>query len=243
MVISSDSVVREIALTVPGALRVFDRYQVDYCCGGGKSLFQACEVAHVNLDEIVQKLAEEGLREGALAVEPTAGTLGIAGLIAHILDTHHVYEREAMAHIEPLMAKVLHRHGTHHPELAELSRLFHALVADLGPHFLKEEQVLFPFAEGLAQAQAVGQTPRQPPFGTYEAPIRMMRQEHDIVGDFLHSMRAVTSKYSAPEGACTSYRGLYKALSELDTDIIHHVHLENNVLFPMILTAAGQSLR
>jgi len=147
-------------------------------------------------------------------------------LIHYILDTHHIYTRQALPRLQSLAEKVRIAHAGNHPELCVVERLVAEMTSDLLPHMLKEEQVLFPYV--------LEPTPR-PFFGTVRNPIRMMQLEHETAGEKLVEMRELTMDYAIPDDACASYRALYDGLIELEADLHQHIHLENNILFPRAL--------
>ena len=151
-----------------------------------------------------------------------------AELIDHIVNTHHAYTRAALAHLTPLLAKVTDKHGAHHPELACVTAAFEELAQDMEPHMMKEERVLFPYIRALASPAG---TPR-PFFGTIRNPVRLMMHEHDRAAELFAEISAATSDFSPPPDACASFRALYAGLSELRLDLMNHVSLENDVLFP-----------
>ena len=237
--------VRELALEVPGATRVFEKLKIDYCCGGGRSVDEACRAAGVRLDELTRMLEEAGAKQSDSASNFQTGPL--ADLIRHILDTHHVYTREESARIQALLDKVCAKHGENHPELLEVAAVFQRLDADLQPHLFKEEQILFPYILRLEEAAARKSPPPFAPFGTVGNPVRMMMFEHDTAGELLRELRAAALDYRAPADACTSFRTLYRALEDFEQDLHRHIHLENNLLFPravelettVLLTDAG----
>ena len=229
MTLNTTKTVRELALEVPNATRVFERLKIDYCCGGGRNIAEACQSVGVRLDELSQLLDEAGAAHGD-ARDFTRGPL--SDLIRHILDTHHVYTREESARIQALLEKVCHKHGENHPHLAGLRALFLKLDADLQPHMFKEEQILFPYILRLEAAATAGAPAPFAPFGTVGNPVRMMMFEHDTAGDLLREIRAAASDFRAPDDACMSFRALYGALEDFERDLHQHIHLENNVLFP-----------
>ena len=153
-------------------------------------------------------------------------------MAAKIVTTYHAYTREELQTITPIAAKVLSVHGERRPELAEVVSLIGELTADLLPHMLKEEQVLFPYVDQLEDAAAGRRAAPTPFFGTVKNPVRMMMIEHDRVGELLASLRAVSDDYTAPESACFSYRELYRRLAELELRTHEHIHVENNIYFP-----------
>lgn len=229
MTLNTTKTVRELALEVPNATRVFERLKIDYCCGGSRNIAEACQSVGVRLDELSRLLDEAGAARDNTQ-DFAAGPL--SELIRHILDTHHVYTREESARIQALLAKVCGKHGANHPELTEVHNLFIKLDADLQPHLLKEEQILFPYILRLEAAHAAGGAPPFAPFGTVGNPIRMMMFEHDTAGELLRELRAAARDFQPPDDACMSFRALYHALTDFEKDLHQHIHLENNVLFP-----------
>ena len=232
MPVNATSTVRELAVTVPGATRVFEQLGIDYCCGGGRTLADACEKFSTPVSEVLQRLeaAACSLNPGDKARDWQAESL--TGLSAHIVDTHHLFTKQELARLEKLLDKVCSRHGEKRPELAELRAAFEHLKQELIPHMLKEEQVLFPYIARMEEAVSECRAVPAPFFVTVQNPVRMMMMEHDTAGDLLGQMRRITGNYSAPADACISFRTLYEALQELEADLHQHIHLENNILFP-----------
>ena len=229
MTLNMTKTVRELALEVPNATRVFERLRIDYCCGGGRNISEACAAVGVPLDQLSRMLDEAG---AAPRDARDFNTGPLSDLVRHILDTHHVYTREESARIQALLEKVCAKHGGNHPELMEVRALFVKLDEDLQPHLLKEEQILFPYILRLEAAAAAGAPAPFAPFGTVNNPVRMMMFEHDTAGDLLREMRAAARDFQVPEDACMSFRALYRALEDFEKDLHQHIHLENNVLFP-----------
>lgn len=223
--------VREIALERPVTTRVFEEFKIDYCCHGDTQFDEACRMVGAIPEVVMEKI--DGVLENSTGTEdePSA-EMPLSDLIDYILDKHHVYTRQEMAHLTPLMEKVATRHGDHLPELHELKGLFEAICADLEPHMMKEEAVLFPYIQRLEYSFTQHHTPAFPPFGTVQHPVNMMNIEHEEVGDLLTKMRAVTKDYDLPEWACPSFTALYHRMQEFEKDIHQHIHLENNLLFP-----------
>ena len=223
--------VREIALEMPITTRVFEEFKIDYCCHGDTLFDEACRNAGALPDVVNQKIDLIVGASSASAGESFA-EMPLNDLIDHILDKHHVYTRQEMAHLTPLMAKVASRHGDHYGYLLELKELFAAVCDDLEPHMLKEEMVLFPYIRDLEYRLSNDLTAPFPAFGTVRHPISMMAVEHEEVGELLSRMRGITGDYALPDGACPSFTALYHRLEAFERDIHQHIHLENNLLFP-----------
>ena len=230
--INSQTTVREVALQLPQSTRVFETLKIDYCCGGNQPLAQACASAGIDVDNVMQMLAEV-----TQSTSPVLDfqNLPLTELITHILDTHHVFTKLEMDRLQLLADKVLAAHGGNHPELVHLEELLTRLCADLKPHMFKEEQVLFPYILAMTEAAAQKRAVPFAPFGTVNNPVRMMMREHDTAGEILRELRALTSDYTVPADACISYQTLYQALENFEKDLHQHIHLENNVLFPKAL--------
>jgi regulator of cell morphogenesis and NO signaling len=184
--------VREIALEMPLTTRVFEEYKIDYCCHGDTLFAEACQSVGV-LPEVVNQEINSLVDESRGSVGASIANMPLNDLIDHILDKHHVYTRDEMAHLTPLMAKVATRHGDHYQYLLELKGLFEAVCDDLEPHMVKEEMVLFPYIRDLDYRNTNNMTAAFPPFGTVQHPIKMMSVEHEEVGGILAKMRAVTN--------------------------------------------------
>jgi len=232
MNLDTTQTVREMALNIPAATRVFEQFGIDYCCGGGKSLEQACGDQNLDLEDVIDSLASAAAsaqnRPGHKNFQ--SGTL--AELISHINHTHHKYTREEISRLGPLFDKVSNVHGPKHPELLEMRHDFRALAQELTTHMMKEEMVLFPYIERMEEAVTAGEPILPAPFGSVNNPVAMMIHEHDDAGNLLRSLRHRSQDYQPPEGACVSYKTLFSALEEFEKDLHQHIHLENNVLFP-----------
>jgi regulator of cell morphogenesis and NO signaling len=231
MTISTDKTVREYALEMPNATRVFEKLKIDYCCGGNRLIGDACAAAGVGLEEL-SSLLEQANNAPHASAQPVAQTGTLAELIDYIIDKHHVFIREEMDRINALLEKVCSKHGENHSEVMSVRALFHNLCDDLKPHMYKEEAVLFPYIKALEQAISRQTAMPFAPFGTVNNPVRMMMSEHDTAGERLRELRATTVDYAAPPDACMSYRALYAALEGFERDLHQHIHLENNILFP-----------
>lgn len=233
--IHSATTVREVALQIPQSTRLFEKLKIDYCCGGNQPLTEACASAGIDVDSVMEKLSEMTQSNSPDASALNFQNTSLSELIEHILNTHHVFTKSEMDRLQSLADKVLAAHGGNHPELVHLDELFSRLCADLRPHMLKEEQILFPYIVAMTRAADQHQPGPSSFFGTVNNPIRMMMREHDTAGEILRALRALTSDYKVPPDACISYQTLYEALENFEKDLHQHIHLENNLLFPKAL--------
>jgi len=156
-------------------------------------------------------------------------------LIAHIVDTHHVYVRHELPRIAELAAKVVNRHGDTRPELPQIQAKVAQITEELNEHLAKEEVVLFPYVTRLERSQSEGTAKPHACFATVASPIAMMTQEHDAAGALIAEIRQLSDDYTPPVGACPTYHAFYSGLREFEQDLHQHIHLENNILFPRAL--------
>ena len=225
---TAEQTLREIALTNPAATRVLEKLHLDYCCGGARTLRQACHDASLPLGDVIESLS---------AAAPPAGARDwrsqpLAVLTAHIRDTHHRYTRDEIDRLAALFQKVCGVHGERHPELLELRGIFIGLAQELSTHMMKEEMILFPYIERMEESIVAGDPVLPTPFGTVRNPVSMMLREHDDAGTALRALRRVSGEYNPPADACISFQALYRALADFEADLHQHIHLENNILFP-----------
>lgn len=227
---NTETRVNEIALSDPSARRILEDAGVDYCCGGGKSLQDACMRANVPAEVILEQLRQNSKRTEA--EESGWKQAPLAELTRHIRERHHGYVRDVIHRLRGMLAKVREKHGSRHREVGEVEKLFGDVAREMQMHMQKEEQILFPYIDALERA-ASGQGAMEPPFfQTARNPIYSMMKEHDAAGELVRQIRSASNAYRAPEDACTTFRAAYQELEQFEKDLHLHVHLENNILFP-----------
>ncbi len=224
------TLMKEIALGHPACARVLDNLRLNYCCdGGGRlGLEQACQAAGQDPEAVLACLKQAQIPDTLSEWDGSSAT----SLIRHIVDTHHVFTRDQLAHLEIMLERLVRRHAEARPELNGIQSVFHDLRDDLIPHLMKEESILFPYIEALEKHKLEG-TPLPPAcFGIIDNPLRQMESEHAAVTGLLQRLRQATSDYVPPADLCTSYRIALQAMENLEADLLRHIQLENEVLFP-----------
>lgn len=223
--------IRDIAANSLAAVRVFEKFGIDYCCGGKRPLADACIEKGYNPEAVQKEL------DAALSATPAAqrdwNTAPLRDLIEHIVNTHHVYLRRELPAIAVRLEKVYRVYNQRYgPTLTGLPEVFAGLKEELELHMRKEEVILFPVVAASEAAVASGQPLPGTRFGSVANPIHMMEAEHESAGQALARIREITNDFTVPEYACVTYRALISGLAELETDLHMHIHLENNILFP-----------
>lgn len=215
----------EIVAIMPKASEVFKAYQIDFCCGGNRSLEAAIKEQNLDEQEILSKL--DAVYEATKKLKNTVDfrNLSSSELIDYILNTHHSFAKQIVPSISEMTTKILRVHGSHHEELFQVHKLFHGLKTELEQHFIKEEEILFPLMKQYDTE------PSKELFDKIKKTMKETEDEHDGAGDILKELRKITKDYVVPDDGCATYELAYKQLQELESDLFEHIHLENNILF------------
>lgn len=223
--------VGEIVAQFPKAADIFKEYKIDFCCGGDRQLSEAIKEQNLNQEEILAKinsLYQEMKDQVRTEVDWTKESL--SRLIDYVVNRHHAYLQVELPKISELTTKILRVHGAHHPELAKVHKLFHNLKTELEQHLIKEEEIEFPLIKDYEQ------NPSEEKRKALIQAIQELEEEHEGAGTILKELRKITKDYSVPEDGCNSYRLTYNKLQELESDTFAHIHLENNILFPRLIS-------
>ena len=235
----NNQTVASIVIQYPSAIPLFEGLKIDYCCGGNKTLKDACSTAGATVEKVIRSL--EDIPESPDR-EKNWNERSLSDLVEFLLEEHHTYTRSQLALLDRLSEKVARVHGQNHPELLKLRKVFRLMAEELEHHLLKEEQVAFPYLVALEKsAKEGGNEGLFFPFPVFQSqPQRVLMGDHETVGEELREARRLTADFTLPEGACVTYQAFFQAYRELEMDLHQHIHLENNVLFPIAEKLAKQ---
>lgn len=219
-----ERIVGDIAATLPGATGVFRRFKIDFCCNGDLTLDGAAQRCGADPDELIQAL------EALDHADPTAAPVAMESgdLIDHIQARYHEAHRQALPELIALSRKVEAVHRDHPKVPAGLSDALRQMYSDLEEHMAREEKTLFP---AMLRQSA----------DKLDIAIDELRHEHDEQGTQLRLLESLTDDFTLPEGACRSWQALYVGTAQLAENLMEHIHLENNVLFPRFAAAESQA--
>jgi len=211
--LSAEQALGQIAVQLPGATAVFRRLKLDFCCGGQVSLKQAAADKGLDVNAVLAELA---------ALQRPSEVPGVTEpgeLIDHILSRYHEVHRAQLPELIRMAHRVEAVHRYHPQVPAGLGDFLEEMQEELLAHMQKEESILFPILKAGGNPFVV-------------QPINVMRIEHVDHGVALDKLAALTNEAQPPEGACNTWRALYAGIAQLNDDLINHIHLENNILFP-----------
>ena len=211
----------ELAVSIPGATKIFREYDLDFCCGGSVLLEVAAQKKNLNLAEIEKRLTD--LQQSKAENNDKDWTsASYAEMIDHIITRFHNRHREQLPELITLAEKVENVHGDRDDCPIGVAAQLEKIYAELSQHLMKEEQILFPMIKMGNYAMA-------------SMPIRVMEMEHDEAGQYVEVIKSLTNNCTPPADACFSWKALYSGINEFIDDLMHHIHLENNILFPRVL--------
>lgn len=220
-----------IALEQPLSIPVFERYGIEYCCGGKMPLAKACELKDVAVEKVIAAL-EAASRKPIFKARDWAKE-SLADLTDHIVARHHSYCKSELVLLSGLAIKVTKRHGGRDPELSIIQAKFAQLAEKLTEHLANEEVFVFPMIVKLERDKT---TNCAAPCGSrttiMNEPLALLMQDHDDAGVLMAEIRSLSRNFTPPGYACATLRAFYEGLKEFEQDLHQHVHLENNILFP-----------
>lgn len=226
-----DRPVGQLVAEQPARSRVFERWGIDYCCGGRKTLADVCAKKGLDTQAVVNDLEASDAQPQPPTIDWTKEPM--AKLADHIQEVHHGYLRDSLPRLTAMTERVADRHEERDPRLVELRDVYARFRSDMEFHTEKEDKFLFPAIRSLDGQGEVTAISRR-----IAEPIQHMLDDHDDAGAALERMRELTDGFTPAEHACNTWRAMLQALAELEADTHLHVHLENNILFPRAIEAA-----
>ena len=226
------SIVADNSATVP----ILEKYNLDFCCKGKRTLTEACKEKGLLVDDIIKEFGTS--LPNTSAKQMPFKDMNCEQLIGYILINHHFYVKQIMPTIAGHLEKVANKHGERFQNMVEVYQLFLEVQSEMTSHMQKEEQILFPRIKKVEEIIASENTSAISTIDL-DGPITVMMNEHDHAGDLLYKIRNLTNNYQEPVGACTTFKVVLNELKEFEEDLHKHVHLENFHLFPNAVELAG----
>ena len=232
MEVNSNTSVGDIVKMNFKTAQIFEKHNIDFCCGGGVSLREACSTANVDMNKLIPEL--ESL---VLLNDPDSkyiDGLELDELCDYIEKRHHSYVSETIPFLQQKLHKLCDVHGDNHPELFEVRNLFDGAAENLSAHMKKEELLLFPYIHKMVKFKKEDIN-GEDEFGELLKTIELMNQEHLTEGERFENISTLTSSYTCPPDGCGTYQVAYETLKDFENDLHRHIHLENNILFKKAL--------
>jgi regulator of cell morphogenesis and NO signaling len=217
--------------------QIFDKNSIDFCCGGGVTLDEACRKSNVDISQILPEL--ELLVQINDPDSKYIDSLELDELCDYIEKRHHTFVSDNIPFIQQKLQKLCDVHGENHPELSEVKTLFDGAAGNLTAHMKKEELILFPYIRKMVKSR--GDSAAIIP-GEVTKTIDLLHEEHLTEGDRFEKISKLTSSYTCPPDGCSTYQVTYQTLKDFENDLHRHIHLENNILFKKALLLENELL-
>lgn len=224
----ADKTIGDIVRDHHQSVQVFEKYRIDFCCGGGRLLKDVVEEKRLDAEQFFRELSQSvEMQTGDL---PDFAVMETPVLIDYIIEKHHTFIREKGPVLVARLNKLANVHGVNHPELIRIRDVFNKHYGALVQHLMKEEMMLFPYIKTMEENKRSGKGQPSAVFPSVKHPIGMMEYEHVEAGEELREIRELTHHFSVPDDGCNTYRIGFHELREWEMDIHQHIHLENNIL-------------
>lgn len=230
MNISEKDTIGEVVANDFRTATVFNKFSIDFCCNGNRSIEEACKSKNMDSQELINALNESVNKTSEEVADFNRWSLD--RLADYIEKTHHRYCELKINEIKPNLEKLTQVHGEQHPELYEIQELFKETAGKMSVHMKKEELILFPFIRKMVKIKSSGESLVAPKFGSVQSPIDLMMDDHTEEGERFQQIRALSQNYTVPAESCNTYKLTYAMLKEFEEDLHQHIFLENHLLFP-----------
>jgi regulator of cell morphogenesis and NO signaling len=227
MQINTNTIVGDIVRSNFKTAQLFEKNNIDFCCGGGITVAEACKNANIDPNQFLPEIEQV-----LLVSDPDSKYiegLELDELSDYIVKRHHSYVRENIPFLKQKLQKLCDVHGENHPELFEVNKLFSETAGNLTMHMQKEEMILFPYIRNMVKQKQGG--PKTAQLGNVLGPIEVMNLEHQAEGERFEKIGALTNNFTTPADGCNTYQVTFKTLQDFEQDLHRHIHLESNILF------------
>lgn len=221
---------------------IFRMHDIDYCCGGKWPLDMVCQNKNINTNDIItdlQKIVNQTTSNAAVDFD----SWDLDFLVDYILNVHHRYLRRALPAVKEQTQKFLDGHRKKFPELEELEFVIGQFIKEIPPHMNQEEDIFFPYIKQIHHAHKNRESYARLLIRTLRKPLEeVMQKEHEKTGSNLRRLRSITNNYTTPKNACLTHKVTFAKLKELDDELVQHIHLESNILFPKAIALEKELL-
>ena len=241
--IEPSSFITDIVTNDYRTAEIFRKYGIDFCCGGKWPLDTVCQNKNLNTEDIIGELLKI-VRQSASNAALDFDSWNIDFLADYILNVHHSYLKKALSETKEQVKKFLDGHREKFPELEEIEVIINRFMKEIPPHMKQEEDIFFPYIKQIYHAHKNRESYAKLLIRTLRKPLEdVMQKEHETTGANLNKLRAITNNYTPSGNACITHKITFAKLKELDKDLVQHIHLESNILFPKAIEMEQELLR
>ena len=157
-------------------------------------------------------------------------------LVRHI-QNHHSEMKEKFLTIQTLLSRAAEQNKDRFSDiLGPLQEFLGDFKTKLENHFAGEEKILLPY---ILEMDAFNRHQGPKPVfhtGSIKNPISQMEYEHDQVETVMFKkIHSITDNYHLDLDPSDALKALYDSLKDIEKNLSEHIHIENNVLFPLAI--------
>jgi len=222
---------------------IFMKYGINFFLDGEIPLGTICGMKGIDFD-LIKKELENSIRTIQLSNSLQFNEWSIDFLTKYIVNIHHQYLRDILPKVKKHLDVIVKDNLDKYPFLADVQKQFNYLHKGILPHIQEEEEVLFPYIRQISHAYESKESYASLLVRTLRKPVEdVMHHDHETVFKVLQRLRELTNNYTPPKESGINCEVTFLMLKELDSDLVQHVYLENNVLFPKAIAMEKELLR
>ncbi len=214
----------EIARYNPNSIAVFRKYGIDFYCKSKCLLGEACVASGCAESAVLEELAATS---SEISGNQNFNDWSIDALIEYIIANHHQYVNKTVPEIAGLFKAVLSDSSVQSAELTRVSEIFRLLGNDMKQHMQKEELGLFP---AMKKLEAIRLNETNTNSASIQSLISVVEMEHDTSGIMLKQIGGLFDRIASDDHLSDDLTLLIAKMKEFESDLIMHIHVENNVL-------------
>jgi regulator of cell morphogenesis and NO signaling len=241
--INPSSLVTEIVVQNHRTAEVFRNHEIDYCCGGRWPLETVAKNKGIELAGLVKEL-ENASRTFTVSPTLPRHDWHTDFIVDFILNVHHRFVNGFIPTLRTSLLLFKATHEKKYPHLGDIIFYLNELETAILPQMKYEEEIIFPYVRQVTHAYEGKESFGKLLVKTLRKPLHeLLRTGVEVLTTPLHQLRDLTSGYQIPADACISYQVILSSLKDLDTDMAHHIFLENDILYPRIIAFESELLQ
>ena len=212
------------------AARVLRDHGIDFWAESARTIGEVCRESGVSFQKIVRQIQLASERP-AVNVNHAAA-LPLDQLTRFIERHFHDATYGNMRFISHNLERLVRIYQGKYPELDALHQLFGELAANTTIHMRHEELILFPYIREMVKR---GRRVRSSMLSSSESPIAEVIKDHQKSDYYVKKVHELTRHYTVPPSTGNTFKVTYASLAEFEADIMAHLRIEDEILFPRAL--------
>jgi regulator of cell morphogenesis and NO signaling len=217
-------------------------FNIDFVVDSDDTLQQVCAGKGLDLSA-VQDALTTAIRNIQLSNSLPFHEWKVDFLIDYIINVHHEYIRRKMPLLSSSIEDICKSDTSCEADAKKLKEIFNGVRDYLLPHMNEEEISVFPYLKQVTSAWYKKETYGSLLVRTLRKPVeKTLLQDHDKLKYLMQQLRIFTSHYASSPSTSIRYKVLLSQLHEFDNDLVQHMYLENQVLFPKVMSIEKELL-